>query len=186
MPPQNDGSGYESGQGYKAAVPTEYRGHRFRSRVEARWAVFFDVLRVPYEYEPETFDVGGQWYLPDFVIRPDPQHGRVFFEVKGEQPNVEELAKAKGLAAVTKMGVLISMGNFSSGYAAFPHPVMVGIRPSGEMDGLYEWYHCGTCSKVGVKKITDANFGGCTCNYPYRSAILEGAYRAARGQRFGS
>ena len=24
------------------AIPTEYKGYRFRSRLEARWAVFFD------------------------------------------------------------------------------------------------------------------------------------------------
>jgi hypothetical protein len=143
------------------------------------------MLHVEWESEPDGFDVGGQWYLPDFIIRPDPDKARVFFEVKGEQPNNEEIQKARGLAAVTKLGVLIAFGNFSTGYASFPHPVMVGIKPSGEMSGLYEWYHCGTCSKFGVQKIGE-NFDGCSCNYPYRSAILEGAYRAARAQRFGT
>lgn len=35
------------------AKETEYNGYRFRSRLEARWAVFFDVLGIKYEYEPE-------------------------------------------------------------------------------------------------------------------------------------
>ncbi len=51
------------------AIETTYNGHRFRSRLEARWAVFFRTLGVPYEYEPEGFDLGeGIWYLPDFWL----------------------------------------------------------------------------------------------------------------------
>lgn len=49
------------------AIETVYNGYRFRSRLEARWAVFFDTLGVKYEYEHEGFDLGhGQRYLPDF------------------------------------------------------------------------------------------------------------------------
>lgn len=50
-------------------IETEYNGYRFRSRLEARWAVFFDELDVPYEYEPEGFELGdGIRYLPDFRL----------------------------------------------------------------------------------------------------------------------
>lgn len=49
-------------------IETIYNGYRFRSRLEARWAVFFDVLGVTYQYEPEGFDIGGEWYLPDFYL----------------------------------------------------------------------------------------------------------------------
>lgn len=47
-----------------AAIPTVYRGVRFRSRLEARWAVMFDFLEWPWEYEP--IDLAG--YIPDFVL----------------------------------------------------------------------------------------------------------------------
>ena len=51
------------------AIETEYKGYRFRSRLEARWAVFFDACGVRWEYEPEGFDLGnGQMYLPDFLL----------------------------------------------------------------------------------------------------------------------
>ena len=33
------------------AIETEYKGYRFRSRLEARWAVFFDACGVKWEYE---------------------------------------------------------------------------------------------------------------------------------------
>jgi hypothetical protein len=48
------------------AIETVYNGYRFRSRLEARWAVFFDTLGIKYEYEKEGFDLNGVWYLPDF------------------------------------------------------------------------------------------------------------------------
>lgn len=46
------------------AIPTEYRGTRFRSRLEARWACFFDNCGWPWEYEP--IDLNG--YIPDFIL----------------------------------------------------------------------------------------------------------------------
>jgi hypothetical protein len=57
------------------AIETRYKGHLFRSRLEARWAVFFDNLGVRYTYEPEGFQI--DWmneegrtarYLPDFHL----------------------------------------------------------------------------------------------------------------------
>lgn len=59
------------------AIETRYQGYRFRSRTEARWAVFFRYLGLPWDYEPEGFELpGGTRYLPDFKI------GHAWFEVK--------------------------------------------------------------------------------------------------------
>ena len=82
------------------AIETEYNGYRFRSRLEARWAVFFDALGVKYEYEPEGFDLGnGVYYLPDFLIHdviPRFAQGDklqdLYVEVKGT-PNAEDANK---------------------------------------------------------------------------------------------
>jgi hypothetical protein len=50
-------------------IETRYKGYRFRSRLEARWAVFFDTLGAHWVYEPEGFDLAESgWYLPDFWI----------------------------------------------------------------------------------------------------------------------
>lgn len=49
-------------------IETHYKGYRFRSRLEARWAVFFDALGIRWEYEPQGYDVGGRRYLPDFYL----------------------------------------------------------------------------------------------------------------------
>ena len=53
-------------------IETFYNGYRFRSRLEARWAVFFDSMGIKYEYELEGFelDMGDEIirYLPDFYL----------------------------------------------------------------------------------------------------------------------
>lgn len=65
------------------AIETEYDGHRFRSRLEARWAVFFNAVGLTYEYEIEGFEMDGTRYLPDFYI---PSLNR-WFEIKGNRYN---------------------------------------------------------------------------------------------------
>ena len=52
-------------------IETEYHGYRFRSRLEARWAVFFDALGVEWRYEPEGYeqDDSTNRYLPDFCVK---------------------------------------------------------------------------------------------------------------------
>lgn len=58
------------------AIPTKYKGVRFRSRLEARWAVLFDLMQWPWEYEP--IDLEG--YIPDFIL--PFERGPVLVEVK--------------------------------------------------------------------------------------------------------
>ena len=61
------------------AIETEYNGYRFRSRLEARWAVFFDQMGIRYEYEPEGIMLSdGTAYLPDFYLT----DFNCYFEVK--------------------------------------------------------------------------------------------------------
>ncbi len=51
------------------AIPTEYNGYNFRSRLEATWACFFNHMNIPYQYEPRLFYFpGGVKYLPDFWL----------------------------------------------------------------------------------------------------------------------
>lgn len=74
------------------AKTTYYNGYKFRSRLEARWAVFFDSLGVEYEYEPEGFELpSGKSYLPDFRVKCYGLHSNcdnhpfnLWVEVKGQ------------------------------------------------------------------------------------------------------
>jgi hypothetical protein len=58
------------------AIPTKYKGVQFRSRLEARWAAFFDLAGWRWDYEP--LDLDG--WIPDFVLYG--QKRRLFIEVK--------------------------------------------------------------------------------------------------------
>ena len=64
------------------AIETFYRGYRFRSRLEARWAVFFEECNLDFQYEPEGLEITLTHrrikYLPDFWL----EYGH-WAEVKG-------------------------------------------------------------------------------------------------------
>lgn len=65
------------------AIETKYKGYRFRSRLEARWAVAFDEMGIEWEYEPEGYRLqSGEWYLPDFRVM-TPRGRRAWVEIKG-------------------------------------------------------------------------------------------------------
>ena len=67
-------------------IETQYNGYRFRSRLEARWAVFFDSIGIRYEYEPEGFTGAyGERYLPDFYLLDQD----VYAEVKGSDEQLK-------------------------------------------------------------------------------------------------
>lgn len=107
------------------ALETEYRGIKYRSRTEARWAVFLDELRIPFAYEPEGFDLGGEWYLPDYWL-PNPG---CYLEVKGVYPNEREIRLAKNLVKAARCPVFIAVG---------PPPIngefnLIGFGISGQM-----------------------------------------------------
>lgn len=76
------------------AIETKYNGYRFRSRLEARWAVFFDAIGIEYEYEKEGyeikdyFDTKTWYYLPDFYL----PETSTWCEVKGTRMNTDYLA----------------------------------------------------------------------------------------------
>jgi hypothetical protein len=70
------------------AIETEYRGYRFRSRTEARWAVCWDAAGITWQYEAEGFELGGSRYLPDFFL-PDL---KTYVEVKPTKDAAEQSA----------------------------------------------------------------------------------------------
>ena len=89
------------------AINTRYKGYNFRSRLEARWAVFFDHLGIRWDYEPEGFELGnGLRYLPDFWL---PDAG-LWVEVKPGAPDAPTREKAWRLALNTGHPVFVTHG----------------------------------------------------------------------------
>jgi hypothetical protein len=90
------------------AIPTEYNGIKYKSRTEARWAIFFDISDIPARYEAEGYQTESGWYLPDFLIS---SNASVFFEVKPGLATEEEIVKCAALAhGVDGSAVFIAMG----------------------------------------------------------------------------
>lgn len=67
------------------AVETKWHGCRFRSKLEARWAVVFEAMGLEWRYEPGGFVLGRVWYEPDFIVSGLDGRGSgwTFVEVKG-------------------------------------------------------------------------------------------------------
>lgn len=83
------------------AIQTEYNGYKFRSRLEARWAVFFDMLKVRYQYEPEGYVLeDGKKYLPDFYLN----DFDTYVEIKSDPMMLTDYDKLKinGFAELAK------------------------------------------------------------------------------------
>lgn len=99
-------------------VETRYRGYRFRSRLEARWAVFFDALGIKWEYEAEGFNLGDVgWYLPDFWL----VDMKIWVEVKPEAASPLEREKVYKLSALRQEYVLLIEGypGYDEKYGAY-------------------------------------------------------------------
>lgn len=86
-------------------IQTRHGGRFFRTRGEARYAVFFDACQLRYEYEKEGFwlEEGGK-YLPDFWL-PEPE---CWFEVKSDVPDLKALLKCHCLADETRQRVAMA------------------------------------------------------------------------------
>lgn len=89
-------------------IQTWYKGVLFRSRTEARWAVFFDKLGIEWNYEEEGFVMlNGTYYLPDFHL-PTFEKG-MFVEVKSKFTQ-EEKELCRDLCYESGFKVLLAEG----------------------------------------------------------------------------
>lgn len=113
------------------AIETRYAGHRFRSRLEARWAVFFDALGAAWQYEPQGFVIDGRPYLPDFLLT----DSGTWVEVKGDPATLDVpfmFAAAEQLPAVAPSGGESAHGLLLLG--PIPHPRQMQRDANGVLD----------------------------------------------------
>lgn len=129
------------------AIQTPYNGVPFRSRLEARWAVFFDNLGIDWEYEPEGYLLRDcTRYVPDFWL--PTFNGGMFVEVK---PLGDPFIKAKKFACESPYGVW-----FAEGYPALKCQRYSGFLQFIEDDLLPDWdaLNC----DWGLPNFADAEF----------------------------
>lgn len=94
-------------------IQTKYAGYRFRSRTEARWAVFFDKIGLPYRYEHEGYELAsGVWYLPDFYL----PTLDCYIEIKGAYPKPDELERARLMGKIKPTAVFYDLPGYNPGF----------------------------------------------------------------------
>ena len=181
------------------ALPTEYSETVFRSRLEARWAVFFDAAGIPWVYEKEGFDLGRVGcYLPDFWL-PDQN---CWVEIKGQEPNVREERVAMALALIVGFPVYLFVGDFyiRGGSCRVPEAHVwqptSGDRPRQLefFDQGHIWCECAHCGRMGIQYQGRSARLPCdeSCDkdrssdrlHNWDSERLTEAYRAARSYKF--
>ncbi len=93
------------------AIQTKFNAHRYRSRLEARYAVLLQVCGLPFQYEREGFELESGRYLPDFWL---PTKG-IWLEVKGWVATSKEKNQCQCLADDTDRRVVMAFGDPGSG-----------------------------------------------------------------------
>ncbi len=112
--------------GQYQAIETEYNGYIFRSRLEARWAIFFDALGIEYQYESEGYKgIDDLYYLPDFYLPEE----NVYVEVKPTDEKLRDDWK-KILAAIDYDATPVSKGLLILGDIPNPNDVKWGSVPA--------------------------------------------------------
>jgi hypothetical protein len=183
-------------------IQTRYKGCHFRSRLEARWAVFFDAVGLKWEYEAEGYDLGdGVLYLPDFKI-----------------PSIDKVIEIKPAG---QKGIFCPTDTYK--FSIYNDPSRDGDRPTGVMligtpgmsdvmgndsDWSYQghlcwddgwlWCECPACGCVDIqfngRSARNANHTkSCTLHtlpghydkhYNTNTPKLRKAFEAARSARF--
>lgn len=138
------------------AIPTQYGDRLFRSRLEARWAVFFDALEIRWDYEPQTFTDGSLWYVPDFWVT----GLSCFIEVKPTLPTKEEMLKADLVVAA---GADIF---FAVGAPTKTSEYLEGVVYDHKSGSLMDVVFCGTCDRAALCFCEERPSMKC-CSDPY-------------------
>lgn len=149
----------------RSGIPTTYRTQRFRSRLEARWAAFFDLVGWRWTYEP--FDTNG--WIPDFLIA-----GALPFlvEVGPVATEAEYREKAaKPLVHVDRPTFVVGVGPILHGAVSGLPWSYAGLLVNELGDGrawLAEWARCPKCSAIGI--LDDAEL--LPCGHGFTSATV--------------
>lgn len=119
------------------AIETEYHGILFRSRNEARWAMFFDLMGIEWRYEDEGYELSSGRYLPDFVLL----ECGTFIEVRGDLGRVDLTDLALKAAELPVLPIKPAAANQK--IERGPQLMLLGPVPADVLvRGDYGWLCC--------------------------------------------
>lgn len=169
------------------SLNTIYNGQVFRSRTEARFALVFDLLKIKWHFEAESWLLPSGPYLPDFYL----PHLRYWVEVK---PNADSVAlkKCDELAIHSERSVLLMcMEDLTPPAERVKYPGAWLSLPSGEMDTEYWLCQCPRCDAASIEwhgaisrsRICDC-FAPTAKIYTSNATAINNAYKVARTFNF--
>ena len=173
----------------KGYLKTLYNGIVFRSRLEARWAVFFDSLGIRYKYEPARLAVVPHGYTPDFLLPLQDRFDRVLWiEVKPSDYELSDVDKPDALACPSVPVAFIHEPFVpTDNFDACVHSIYFG----GACDYDHAFCQCSRCGKIGFEFEGRSSRLGCGCwsepdpdEWTSGSAELRAAFDAAVSHRF--
>jgi len=149
-------------------IETEYKGYLFRSRLEARWAVFFDVLQLEWHYEPQGFELpDGTKYLPDFQVQ-TPYEYTFWYEIKP--------------ASVRQDSKFSKFGEEINDLTGPPPPSDFAVLLSGDPRSVIFEDNTAVCPRCGGLDVyckepapRDLYCGPCDCHTPSQEEWQNGA-----------
>jgi hypothetical protein len=135
------------------AIPTDYNGVRFRSRLEAKWASFFNRNHWRWSYEPQDFC----GYIPDFALWF--KRAPIFVEVKpllwddseGDQAILDEARRKFAHAGIDGEVLIVGSRIVTADDGPLPHH-RIGMMLDLYEDGLSPWdwaygFKCDHCGE---------------------------------------
>lgn len=168
----------EEGASRLIAIPTIYRGIKFRSRLEARWATFLDAIGADWQYEPQGYTAGGVSYLPDFWLPEVASRGvrsGLFLEIKPCVPTEAEQIKARMLALGSGKPVVIAAREPKLPEREHLFEFVANERGTWDDEGLH-FAKCADCGQVNVGYfVRDRQCGTCQIGLsdPYEAALMQ-------------
>lgn len=169
------------------AKPTTYAGTRFRSRLEARWASFFDAIGREWIYEPEVPELKSLGYQPDFLTD-NGVGGTQLVEIK-PQIDSEQMIQLmedktwQRVANLTKCRFVLTLGQpgeWVEGQLGNDGHIALWFDPDD--DAVYgSFAECETCGSVRMWPR-----GVAACHRKLPTGPLREAYERVRDTSFGN
>jgi len=163
------------------AKPTYYNATLFRSKLEAKWAVFFDRLGIDYEYENESYLCSdGSQYTPDFYlpfVTTRGQNGGTFIEIKPMSYIHDSDYEVRIISAIKPNNLVLFKGepypNADPVYSFDNSFNNDNVQLSPYVDDHMMFMYCPKCGTMKIE-FSESNYFDCPeCEYNIPTYQLE-------------
>lgn len=161
------------------AIPTEYKGIRFRSRTEARWAAFFDEVKLDWQYEP--YDLSG--WIPDFAIQDGVTERLAEVKPAGSFEELAKFATTQQLKNAPSGTILLGSRPMRSGHRLANPEHLVQMRLGIELSRIeFMWEPVSepeTKLALAVCDLAHERFGYLDESFPERAKLMRNLLKAS-------